>query len=718
MLDKFFYKMEKFNKRKQVIKGQLTKISNYVDSQGSKASYDELQTRLEKIQDLYSEFVQVEDNIFAIDATVLSEMEVIDDVYFTIVPKIQGLCREKSLSPLNAVPVTNTTANESLNTSQNTSVPFKADFKLPRLNLPIFDGSLKDWHSFYDIFVSTVHENTAISPAQKFKYLLGQLKGPPYKLVCHFRIDDANYYEAFQRLSKRYDKQKQIINEYIKNFLHQAKVYKPNAAAVLRIHDSVDETIRGLKSINPRAEHRDPWIIYLAFDKLDEETKQLWKYESSEDDFPSVDKFLTFLLKRIDALSDGDGDQTKSKPRSVIQPNTSRTFHATTLPDCPFCNGEQHNLYQCPNFLSKSVDDRRKFMANSRRCYNCLSEFHVVAVCKNKRKCQKCNKRHNTLLHLDIDPNKPAQPSVDDVKPTSSSNDKTTSKNYFVNNDNSAHNSIIDSTQLTSRNIHILPTAKIQVMNSKGNWLIVRALLDSGSTHSFITESCAKRLQVPRLETEISVGTLNNCEAGVSRGVTNFKIRSIWEQEYSLRISALIIPTISTKLPSTNIETSYRQISSLSLPLADQEYYKPAPIDILLGCEHFFASLIEGKIHLIPNVLIAQNTRFGWIIGGTYNEESISSNIDLNSTVLHVQPNIEICNLEQTLKKFWETEELPSQQHLSEEERNCVESVKANTSFVNNRIVLQLPFKQIPPLLGESYSHALRRFHALETIVS
>lgn len=97
---------------------------------------------------------------------------------------------------------------------------------------------------------------------------------------------------------------------------------------------------------------------------------------------------------------------------------------------------------------------------------------------------------------------------------------------------------------------------------------------------------------------------------------------------------------------------------------------------------------------------VAQNTHFGWIISGPVTKPGSTSH---KIRVLH-------CSLEQELRKFWETEDLPSHQVLSPEENRCEEHFLKNHSRTKDgRYTVRLPFKSEPPIdIGASFSTAKR----------
>ena len=67
---------------------------------------------------------------------------------------------------------------------------------------------------------------------------------------------------------------------------------------------------------------------------------------------------------------------------------------------CPCC-GKFHGLWRCDIFKLKSIEDKRTFLKQERLCFNCFNAGHRAAQCNSKFTCLKCNKHHNTLLHVD-----------------------------------------------------------------------------------------------------------------------------------------------------------------------------------------------------------------------------------------------------------------------------------------------------------------------------
>ena len=53
-------------------------------------------------------------------------------------------------------------------------------------------------------------------------------------------------------------------------------------------------------------------------------------------------------------------------------------------PSCPFCNGYNHDLDNCPNFAKKAIEERL-FVQEARLCFGCLCLGHVSKRCRNRK---------------------------------------------------------------------------------------------------------------------------------------------------------------------------------------------------------------------------------------------------------------------------------------------------------------------------------------------
>ena len=78
--------------------------------------------------------------------------------------------------------------------------------KLPKLEVPTFDGDLFNWRTFWEQFHVSVHGCTSLSDSEKLVYLRSALKGGPAKQTIEGLSRSGEFYaEAAECLHARYD---------------------------------------------------------------------------------------------------------------------------------------------------------------------------------------------------------------------------------------------------------------------------------------------------------------------------------------------------------------------------------------------------------------------------------------------------------------------------------------------------------------------------------
>ncbi|XP_033221033.1 uncharacterized protein LOC117175435 [Belonocnema kinseyi] len=297
---------------------------------------------------------------------------------------------------------------------------------------------------------------------------------------------------------------------------------------------------------------------------------------------------------------------------------------------------------------------------------------HTVENC-NATACKTCSQKHHTVLHPE---NK--------------------NKKCFQTNHASLHNSLPSQV--------LLSTARINILDNKGVPHAYRALLDNGSQLHFMTEKLAEKLGLKQREIEIPLGGVNQMTSSVSK-ITRTTIQSRLNK-YSTDLTFLITPEVNSQAPSEPLNRVELKIPS-NIHLADPEFHRPSEIDILIGAEIFLKLLCVGQMSLANGNVIIQKTHFGWILGGKTPGVAgpIAAKCNLSFNLL----NKKICEI-------WEIETGPNERTKSHEENACEIHFQANTrrDSATGRYIVKLPFKEDSNGLGESYSHALKRFHSLE----
>lgn len=309
--------MENLRKRRKTIKGQIPRIKNYIDTQKNQETpeFVQIKIRLEKLEEVYEEFEKIQDEIDEkLEDQEIEETEIpvrveIENNYFEIKSKCLKLLEKKQaveisetehqdvtsvLKPLSDNQSTLNTIVSKLTTESKFA---SVDLKLPQINIPEFSGKYEDWLAFHDLFVSLIHDNKNLSNAQKLQFLKSSLKGEACSSLKHLTICDANYVEAWNVLSEKYNKPKYIINAHLKTIVEYPLI-QCNAMSLRKFSNTITESIRALKALDLPTQSWDCWLIFILFNKLDADSKQLWARETANEEYSTFSKFIQFLNKR------------------------------------------------------------------------------------------------------------------------------------------------------------------------------------------------------------------------------------------------------------------------------------------------------------------------------------------------------------------------------------------------------------------------------------
>ena len=206
---------------------------------------------------------------------------------------------------------------------------------------------------------------------------------------------------------------------------------------------------------------------------------------------------------------------------------------------------------------------------NSGLCFNCQSKDHRIANCPSKKNCQhkNCNKRHNTLLHRDFQitgnsshltgrqgfrKNNRNQPPKASYNKSPSRTGKTAlvhvtqkeSTNNWLQRNTEAENYRTETHQPAATS-QILPIN----MHNQHRSTAVSALLDSGSTSSFLTKNIAEKQKLtPKKTTTLKTKGFNAMET-INSTVVDLQLSDIktrgtdkWTNVYVVDIDQL--PTV------------------------------------------------------------------------------------------------------------------------------------------------------------------------------
>ncbi|XP_053686038.1 uncharacterized protein LOC128735581 [Sabethes cyaneus] len=578
------------------------------------------------------------------------------------------------------------------------------DLRLPRMDLPIFSGNYLEWQSFYDLFCGSVHQNPSLRPSQKLYFLKTHLAGEAATLVSHLNVEDANYLPALQKLESRYNKPREIANLHITRFLSQPALTLSSPAGLRSLHDVSDEVIRALTAL--QREGRDIWLLHIIYEKLDQQTKELWCQKTMDMDEPNITvaALLKFIDNRCGALQLSQPVRKPTREHNASIPvkspsprypyRSTSSLVATDMPPsvCGICSKAGHQPYQCGKFVHASPTDRCSMISRLKLCQNCL-KHHTGEPCK-AGSCRKCNQMHHTLLHQAFQ--------------SSNSSSSSAVNRTFPAASQALISSINLADHLDGSNVLLL-TATVDVFDKYGRRHAIRAVLDCASHLSFIRKDLCDRLGIEKSPIDLDFQGISATSSHANMG-TSVTVASRCSN-YRTTIPCAVLDRISADLPLRPVDISDWPIPD-SVYLADPQFHHPGKISLLLGLQPFLDLLEPGRINLDTDgrFPILQNTKLGWVVSGRYDAINSTST---SSACLITSPNE---TLSHQLQRFFEIEEyINPEPHFSEEERNCETHFEQNTvRDQSGCFEVRLPFRENPSSLGASRDIVVKRLGHIE----
>jgi hypothetical protein len=279
------------------------------------------------------------------------------------------------------------------------------------------------------------------------------------------------------------------------------------------------------------------------------------------------------------------------------------------------CPCDKHDLLKdCAKFKSMTPSERRRFVAESGKCYRCLSSSHLSRDCDRKAKaiCTECSQPHHTFLH---------DPDRESVKKTNALLGTTFSDVPSETEQSEKSEEEEQTFANVARYVYITAERRrrrvaLRIVPVKIQGYIFNALLDDGATHAFLSRRAAKIL-------ELSGETMIAEVAGIGNITTKYKTCQVQFQVESLdgtckkKITAKVMPELCGKVKPIDwnqAKKKYEHLQNITFPQVDKE----VSIDLIIGnsTPSLLTAIekeVEGKNDNEPT---ARKTRLGWTAVG------------------------------------------------------------------------------------------------------
>ncbi len=545
-----------------------------------------------------------------------------------------------------------------------------------------------------------MHDRTNLSPSEKLTYLRHAVKdGSAKHVVAGLSGSGDQYDEAIDCLCKRYNRPRLLHQAHVRAIIDSPSLKDGAGRELRRLHDTLNQHLRALKAMK-----YDPpghFITSMIELKLDPGTMFEWqKHTQTSSTVPHFDALLEFIDLRAQASESTAPELSRKRQYEVTSskrsfpPRSVASLTASLDDSCAVCKTGKHPAYSCPKFRSLPHDQMMVVLKSKHLCLICLKPGHFVKECTSTNRCRKCQKLHHTLLHVDAPPEHHGST---DATPAT-----LPSSNAIPEHTHVAH--------ANSKSRHfLLMTCRVLVLSPEGVTTQARALLDSASSTSFISEHLAQNLRLTRRRRQAQITGIGGlAHQSLGQSVVRLSIAPMSSVRERFEVEAIVLPKVTSDLPVHPVpyDQKWHHLSGISL--ADPDFGSPGKVDLLLGVDVFGDVLRHGRRSGPSGSPTAFETRFGWVLAG-----AISGEMPLSRVISN---HVTALSTDDLLRRFGETEELSSGRppHSVDEQRVVTHFQKEHRRDDTGRFVVPLPLKMDAGILGESRSTAVRRFFSLE----
>ncbi|XP_031349539.1 uncharacterized protein LOC116175519 [Photinus pyralis] len=504
-------------------------------------------------------------------------------------------------------------------------VPSFTQKALSKLQIPKFEGSVKEWLPFWSQF-KKYHEDPTLSNEVKFQYLLQATveKSSAKNIVTSFPPTGDNYEKAIESLKNRFGRDDLVKQFYVRELLalvlqNASDTRKPKLSD---LYDKLGSHLRALNSLGVMKKDYATLLYPLVESCLPEEVLRAWKQFSRKDGLTTeshdqLTQLMTFLelevcdqetikmaMTGFNITANQEGrKQLRGKQTYEVQGDVATAnalFVSKSNLSCIFCNGEHENN-KCTVARKLNFDERKNIVKREKCCFRCLKHGHNSKSCRVKLSCSWCSGRHTLLLCELVNKHEKSAYVSDGESDTNTRRPQKTAKENNL-------------TTLSGCPEVCLPTARV-VLYSDTRERVIRVLFDSGSQRSYVLSSVAEELGYESHGKQEVIHSLfggQRSKVG-SHDLILIRLRDL-NNRFACKFIALGQDIICESIPQLKCKPLLKKLDNKDIHLSDIDG-DSTPIEVLIGAD-VIGKLFTGKICELSNGLTSFKTKLGWTVTG------------------------------------------------------------------------------------------------------
>ena len=609
----------------------------------------------------------------------------------------------------------------------------QSSLMLSRLPLPeptIFNGDPLHYTEWKAAFVTLI-DNKAIIPQEKFYFLKKYVGKEAGKAVQGYFLShtEDSYQAAWRTLEERYGNPFILQRAFREKLSSWTTIGPKDADGLREFADFLQGCQKAMTHIPSLQVLNDCMENQRLIQKLPNWAFSRWNRKVTKQlqetgIYPSFDTFVDFVVDEariacnpvssLNALNEKPTREPKRRQASVMATNTDPTSNRKSLQNkgktekekegikkCPLCDSDTHYLPKCSSFAQKSLQERRKFVQEQKRCYGCLRVSHNSKSCQNKHTCQICKGKHPTCLHDNNFQSKTVSESASHENTTERASTSAAALHTNSNQEYSA----------TSTVVPVWVSTEANPQREK----LVYALLDTQSNTTFIDQATSQALSAESESVKLQLTTMMEKDSDITcERVTGLQVRG-YNSEVLIKVPTAytreFIPADLSHIPTIATAKNWKHLTPIASevpPLLDCD------VGLLIGYNCPQALVPREVITGRDNEPFAIRMDLGWSIVGRASPTAHSLNVSAfcHRTSTKESPFPTPADALRLLEKdFRDTDGLDQASQEDLRFLNILEQGISKTA--DGHYQMPLPFRQTPSLQNNR-TMALTRLNQLK----
>ncbi|XP_043211440.1 uncharacterized protein LOC122375923 [Amphibalanus amphitrite] len=282
---------------------------------------------------------------------------------------------------------------------------------LPPTEIKPFSGDVEEFRLFLSAFESRI-ESRSDDRSELLFYLEQFTRGKANQLVksC-LHLGGQGYERAKQLLEERYGSPLRLIDSYVEKVRAWGRVPPGDVEALDRFALFLTEVLNAMSGV-AMSDFEHPSTLRLIISKLPpylqdrwlREVDRLGQTERRMARFSDVVGFLTAEVRVRKnpffgfrpAESNYRTDSSGAPRRHAV--NVTQVTSGSELASCVFCGGS-HGVADCRALGSRPWRERRGLLMQHRLCFACARRGHQARLCRKPQRCRVCAGPHLSVFH-------------------------------------------------------------------------------------------------------------------------------------------------------------------------------------------------------------------------------------------------------------------------------------------------------------------------------